>query len=78
MSPATRSAQARAKDASKKTPDNLPVRSFRDLLEHLKTLTRDSIDFTGQRIKKITTPTPTQRRVFELLGAPIPLSLAGM
>jgi hypothetical protein len=31
--------------------------------------------FRRQRIEKITNPTPTQRRAFELIGAPIPLTL---
>ncbi|MDQ2881923.1 MAG: hypothetical protein M3Y48_12035, partial [Actinomycetota bacterium] len=42
------------------------------LLDHLNTLDRETINFTGQRIEKITNPTPTQRRVFELIGVPIP------
>jgi transposase len=76
VSPAQRSSSAKTKDKSKKTPDGLPVRSFRDLLEHLSKLDRETINFTGQRIEKITNPTPTQRRVFELIGVPIPLTLA--
>jgi hypothetical protein len=68
VSPAQRSSNAKTKDANKKTPDGLPVRSFRDLLEHLSTLNRETINFTGQRIEKITSTTPTQRRVFELIG----------
>lgn len=73
--PAQRSPSAKTKDATKKTPDGLPARSFRDLLEHLSHLNRETINFTSQRIEKITNPTPTQRRVFELIGAPIPLTL---
>ncbi len=76
VSPAQRSSNAKAKDKNKKTPDGLPVRSFRDLLEHLSNLNRETINFTGQRTEKITNPTPTQRRVFELIGVPIPLTLA--
>ena len=75
VTPAQRSPSATAKDTNKKTPDGLPTRSFRDLLEHLNKLNRETINFTGQRIEKITTPTPTQRRVFELLGVHIPLTL---
>jgi len=30
----------------------------------------------GQRIEKITGATPTKRRGFELIGVPIPLTLA--
>ncbi|MGH3429414.1 MAG: IS1634 family transposase, partial [Mycobacteriales bacterium] len=75
VSPAQRSPSAKTKDTNKETPDGLPVRSFRDLLEHLSHLNRETINFTSQRIEKITNPTPTQRRVFELLGVPIPLTL---
>jgi transposase len=76
VTPARRSPSATTKDTTKKTPDGLPTRSFRDLLEHLSHLNRETINFTGQRINKITNPTPTQRRAFELLGVPIPLTLA--
>jgi hypothetical protein len=75
VAPATRSAQARAKDAGKHTSDKLPVRGYQDLLSHLATLARQTISFAGQKIDKLTTPTPVQRRAFELLGAPVPLTL---
>jgi hypothetical protein len=77
VTPAQRSDTGTSKDAPKTTPDGLPVRSFQDLLAHLRTLNREIINFTGQRIEKLTTPTPTQRRVFELLGGSIPLTLTG-
>jgi transposase len=76
VSPAQRSSSTKTKDKNKKTPDGLPVRSFRDLLEHLGKLDRETINFTGRRIEKITNPTPTQRHAFELIGSPIPLTLA--
>jgi transposase len=76
VSAAQRSPSAKKKDAHKQTSDGLPVRSFRDLLSHLATLNRETVNFSGQHIEKITNPTPTQRRVFELLDAPIPLTLA--
>jgi hypothetical protein len=75
VAPAQRSEQARAKDAAKRTPAGLPVTSYQDLLGHLATLTRQTISFAGQRIEKLTTPTPLQRRAFELLGAPVPRTL---
>ncbi len=75
VAPARRSAPAKAKDASKRTSDGLPVRKYGDLLEHLSTLSRQTIVFAGRRIEKLTTPTPVQRRAFELLGAPVPLTL---
>jgi Transposase DDE domain len=75
VAPAQRSARAKAKDASKHTPGGLPAYRYRDLLEHLSTLDRQTINFAGQRIDKLTSPTPVQRRAFELLGAPVPLTL---
>lgn len=83
VTPAQRSTTAKNKDSRKHAPgpdgdpDGLPVRSFQDLLTHLGTLNREIINFAGQRIEKLTTPTPTQRRVFELIGSPIPLDLTG-
>jgi hypothetical protein len=75
VAPARRSAQARAKDATKHNSHRLPVRSYQDLLGHLATLTRQTISFAGQKIEKLTTPTPVQARAFELLGTPVPLAL---
>jgi hypothetical protein len=72
VAPARRSAQAKAKDAAKRTPGGLPVYRYRDLLGHLSTLDRQVIIFAGQKIEKLTTPTPVQARAFELLGAPVP------
>jgi hypothetical protein len=55
------------------------VRGFRELLGHLGTLTRNTVrtttDTTSQ-FELLATPTPTQRRAFELLGAPVPLKLS--
>jgi hypothetical protein len=75
VAPAQRSAQAKAKDAAKHTPGGLPVYRYRDLLSHLSTLDRQTISFAGQRIQKLTTPTPVQARAFELLGTAAPLAL---
>jgi hypothetical protein len=75
VAPAVRSHTARCKDATKLTSGELPARSFRDLLAHMGTLTRQTINFSGHHIQKITQPTPTQRRAFELLATPIPLTL---
>ena len=75
VAPARRSPQAKAKDAAKHNEARLPVRKYSDLLAHLSTLDRQAITFTGQHITKLTEPTPVQRRAFELLGAPIPLTL---
>src|SRR5512140_1317238 len=73
--PARRSAAATAKDTAKITPDKLPVRGYQELVAHLATLTRNTVSFAGQRLEKLSAPTPEQRRVFELLGKPIPLRL---
>ncbi len=75
--PARRSAAATAKDTAKITPDKLPVRGYHELVAHLATLTRNTVSFAGQRLEKLSAPTPEQRRVFELLGKPIPLRLDG-
>jgi hypothetical protein len=75
VAPAQRSPQAKKKDASKISTDDVSLHSFTGLLEHLGTLTRNTIDFAGRKFDKITAPTPVQRRAFELLGAPIPLTI---
>lgn len=72
---ATRSDAATTKARTKTDPDNNPVRSFRDLLDHLATLTRNAITFGDRHVNVLATPTPTQRRAFELINAPIPLTL---
>ena len=75
VAPARRSPSADAKAACKTGPGKQPIRSFRDLIDHLATLIRDTIVVGGQTVAKLTTPTPTQRRAFDLIGAPIPLTL---
>ena len=54
-----------------------PYRSFRGLLDHLATLTRNQFRYTGTQITiaMLTEPTSAQRQAFELIGAPIPLTL---
>lgn len=75
VAPVQRSPEGRKKDAAQLTPDGLPLYCYRDLLDHLSTLTRQVVDFGGQEIDKLTTPTPVQARAFELLGAPVPLRI---
>ena len=75
VAPARRSPSASAKAASKTGPGKQPVRGFRDLIDHLATLTRDTIVVSGQPVSKLAAPTPAQRRAFDLIGAPIPLTL---
>jgi len=78
VAPAQRSAAAHTKASTKHDADGNPVRSFRDLLDHLATLTRDRIRYhdTNIQIDKLTDPTPTQRRAFQLIDSPIPLTIA--
>jgi hypothetical protein len=77
VAPAPRSRSARKKDGAKKNAAGESVRGFRELLEHLGTLTRNTMRVvgTGVTFDLVATPTPTQRRVFELLGAPVPRTL---
>jgi Transposase DDE domain len=76
VAPARRSGSADAKAARKATTTSgQPARSFRDLLDHLATLTRDTITIGGHQIDKIATATRAQREAFQLLGAPIPITL---
>jgi hypothetical protein len=72
---AQRSDTATAKARTKTDPTGVPVRSFRDLLDHLGTLTRNTTVFAATTIDVLATPTATQRRAFELINAPIPLTL---
>jgi hypothetical protein len=75
--PATRSAAAQAKASRQHDEHGRPYRSFRGLLDHLATLTRNQVRFTGtsQAIPMLAEPTSTQREAFDLIGAPIPLAL---
>jgi len=78
VAPAQRSAAAHAKASTKHDAAGNPARGFRDLLDHLATLTRDQIRYhdTDIEIDKLTEATPTQRRAFDLIEAPIPLTIA--
>jgi hypothetical protein len=79
VAPAQRSADAAAKASRRQLPDGTPTHSFRTLLEHLATLTRNQVHFAEQphpvTTELLATPTPVQRRAFGLVGAPIPLTL---
>jgi Transposase DDE domain len=76
VAPAKRSMAATIKDATKTTPDDLPVYDYPGLIAHLGQLTRNTVNFAGQHFDKLANPTPVQRRAFELLAAPVPLTLA--
>ena len=77
VAPARRSAAAQAKASSQHDPAGQPYRSFRGLIEHLATLTRNQVRYTGTQvtIAMLTEPTSAQRQAFELIGVPIPLTL---
>ena len=74
---ATRSQSAARKASGHKDANNQPVRSFRGLLDHLATLTRNEVRVTGTEhtMPMLAEPTPTQQRAFELLNQPLPLTL---
>jgi hypothetical protein len=78
VAPAQRSQAADHKAATKTTTDELPATSFTALLDHLGTLTRNHLRVAGHNesgFDLLAIPTPTQRRAFELISAPIPLTL---
>ncbi len=77
VAPARRSAAAQAKASYQDDPAGQPCRSFRSLLEHLATLTRNQVRFAGTTatVPMLAEPTSTQRQAFQLLGAAIPLTL---
>src|SRR5580658_931280 len=77
VAPARRSARAQAKASYQHDPAGRPYHSFRGLLEHLATLTRNQVSFTGTpvAIPMLAEPTSAQRQAFELIGVSIPLRL---
>ena len=77
VAPARRSLAAQAKASGQHDPAGRPYRSFRGLLEHLATLTRNQVRYTGTQvtIPTLTEPTSTQRQAFQLIGTAIPLTL---
>jgi hypothetical protein len=77
VTPARRSTAAQAKASYQHDPAGQPYRSFRGLLEHLATLTRNQVRYTGTQvtIAMLAEPTSAQRQAFEFIGAPIPLTL---
>jgi hypothetical protein len=79
VAPAQRSKGADAKAATKTTTDELPATSFTALLDHLGCLARVDLRYgdndTGPTVPTLAEPTATQRRAFELLSVPIPLTL---
>jgi transposase len=71
VAPARRSEKALKKIHTKRTADDQPVHSFTSLLADLATICLNKIEPTEHGLPPfnvITTPTPIQRRAFELLG----------
>lgn len=77
VAPATRSPQAMAKASRHRDIHDQPLHSFRGLLTHLATLTRNDLRYRASEITvpTLTDPTPTQRRAFDLINQSIPLTL---
>jgi hypothetical protein len=77
VAPARRSAAAQAKASTQHDAAGRPYRSYRGLLEHLATLPRNQVRFTGAAadVPMLTEPTSAQREAFDLIGVPIPLAL---
>jgi len=77
VAPAQRSPAAQAKASRQHGETGLPHHSFRGLLDHLATLTRNDVRFAGAAttVPMLAEPTSTQREAFDLIGAPIPLTL---
>jgi len=77
VQPARRSAAAEAKASRQHDQNGRPYRSFRGLLAHLATLTRNQVRFPGTlaEVPVLTEPTPEQRQAFDLIGVPISLAL---
>jgi hypothetical protein len=77
VAPAPRSAAAQAKASYQYDQAGQPYYSFRGLIKHLATLTRNQVRFAGTpaSIPMLAEPTSTQREAFDLIGLPIPLIL---
>jgi hypothetical protein len=77
VAPATRSPRAQAKASRQHDQAGRPYRSFRGLLGHLATLTRNQVRIVGATatIPMLAEPTSQQREAFQLIGAAIPLTL---
>ncbi len=77
VAPARRSQAAQAKASVQHDENGRSYHSFRGLLAHLATLSRNQVRFAGTPaiIPMLTEPTSEQRQAFDLIGAPIPLTL---
>ena len=71
VAPAQRSPRARAKAASKRTPDGEPVHSFASLLRSLATIVKNRVQPRADNATAfdvVTTPTPHQKHALDLLN----------
>jgi len=72
VAPSKRSKKARTKAATKKTPEKLPVHSFRTLMADLATIVKNKFQSNGLEttltFEKITQPTILQQKALDLLG----------
>ncbi len=78
------SERAKAKAADKRTPDGLPVHSFRTLLDDLSGMALNQLRLPSHDetlLCVVTAPTPVQKRAFQLLGVKpdqnVPIRLTG-
>ncbi len=79
VAPAVCSDEALTKASRKHDEDGEPIHNFATLVNHLATLTRNTVVFGDNiRIEKLAQPTALQRRAFELIGKPIPTRLGPM
>jgi hypothetical protein len=77
VTPARRSSAAQAKASRQRDEYGRPYYSFRGLLTHLATMTRNDVSFAGTTttVPMLAEPTSAQREAFDLIGVPIPLTL---
>jgi hypothetical protein len=75
VQPARRSRSAEDKASTKRTPEGETIHRFRGLLDHLATLTKNTIQPYGDlpAFDRLTVPTGLQHKAFDLLGVPIPV-----
>ncbi len=71
VAPAVRSRGAQQKAQTKRTADGFPVHSLETLLMDLATLTKNRMRFGRATFEQVTSPTPLQKRAFELLDIPL-------
>ena len=77
VAPSVRSAKTLRKIRTKRTNNGMPAHSFQTMLKDLATITKNRVRISSSKslscpaeFEQITTPTPLQRKIFELLGVP--------